>query len=194
LMQAADIHHLGVQIAQLGLDQRKVNMLAREVFPKIGLPKPIAVHHHMLLGLKQKETSAEGVEKKIEQKMSKSDPDSAIFMNDSSEDIKRKMNKAFCPEGVVEDNPVLEYARYLVFEKFDNFVIERPEKWGGNMEFSSYDDLEKAFVAKEVHPMDLKAGVAKYVDMMIQPVREHFEKDQKAKELFEKVKSFQVTK
>ena len=35
LMQAADIIELGVDIAQLGIDQRKVNMLARDIFPKI---------------------------------------------------------------------------------------------------------------------------------------------------------------
>ena len=36
LMQAADIHHLDADIAQLGMDQRKVNVLAREIAPKLG--------------------------------------------------------------------------------------------------------------------------------------------------------------
>ena len=194
LMQAADIHHLGVHIAQLGLDQRKVNVLARELFPKIGFKKPIAVHHHMLLGLKHKESDSTGIDKKIDIKMSKSDPNTAIFMNDSTEDIKRKLNKAYCPEGVVEENPILEYCKYLVFEKFDKLVIERPEKWGGNLEFSSYDELEKGFLANEIHPADLKGAVAYYIDLMIKPVRDHFENDIDAKALFEKVKSFQITR
>ena len=94
LMQAADIIHLGADITQLGLDQRKVNMLARDIFPKIGLKKPVCVHHHMLLGLQFSETTAEGIDRKIAMKMSKSKPDTAIFMTDTKEDIERKFKKA----------------------------------------------------------------------------------------------------
>lgn len=194
-MQAADIFYLDAKICQLGMDQRKVNMLAREVGPKLGFKKPIVVSHHMLMGLSEPAASdASAIEKAISRKMSKSKPDTAIFMNDTTEDIKRKMNKAYCPEGIIEENPILEYCKYLVFEKFDKLVIERPEKWGGNMEFDSYDSLEKAFEAKELHPADLKSAVAKYVDLMIKPVRDHFENDASAKALLEKVKSFQVTR
>ncbi len=197
LMQAADIHHLGADIAQLGMDQRKVNMLARDVFPKIGLPAPIAIHHHMLMGLTQPaKTDATGVEAAIAKKMSKSNPNSAIFMTDTTEEIKKKFNKAFCPEGEVKDNPVLEYCKYIVFEKLDGgkFLIERPEKFGGNAEYETYEELETAFVAKEVHPMDLKSATAKYIDKFLEPVREHFEKDKGAKKLLDKVKSYIVTK
>ena len=199
IMQAADIHHLGANIAQLGLDQRKVNMLAREVFPKLGFVPPIAVHHHMLLGLTEPaKNDLTGVDAAISKKMSKSNPNSAIFMTDTAEDIKKKFNKAYCPEGIVEDNPVLEYCKYIIFEKLKeqdkNFIIERPEKWGGNLEFNSYDDLEEDFVAKKIHPMDLKSASAKYINDFLEPVRAHFEKNKKAKELLEKVNSFQVTK
>jgi hypothetical protein len=65
-------------ICQLGMDQRKVNMLAREYceFPDIKKKrkfKPIILSHHMLMGLKQGQA-----------KMSKSDPESAIFMEDEA--------------------------------------------------------------------------------------------------------------
>ena len=46
--------------------------------------------HHMLAGLT-------GV------KMSKSDPDSAIFMEDTVKDVNRKVKKAWCPPGVVTE-------------------------------------------------------------------------------------------
>jgi tyrosyl-tRNA synthetase len=189
-MQCSDIFELGVDIAQLGMDQRKVNVLAREVAPKLGEKKPIAVHHHMLMGLQSPPTGLTGVEAALAKKMSKSKPDTAIFMTDSTEDINRKFKKAFCPEGQVEDNPVLEYCKYIVFERYDTFVIERPEKFGGSREFSSYADLEAAFLAKEIHPMDLKAATAKYIDEMLEPVRQHFEHNKKAKALLEKVQSF----
>jgi tyrosyl-tRNA synthetase len=194
LMQAADIHELGADIAQLGLDQRKVNMLARDVFPKLGLKPPIAIHHHMLLGLQFKESNAEGIDRKIAMKMSKSKPETAIFMTDSKEQIFDKFKKAYCPEGVEEDNPVLEYAKYIVFEKFSEMKIERPEKFGGNLTIKSYNELNGLFIDKKIHPMDLKNAVAEHIDLLVAPVREHFEKNKKAKALKEKVLSFQITR
>ncbi|MFA5992949.1 MAG: tyrosine--tRNA ligase [Candidatus Pacearchaeota archaeon] len=190
LMQAADIHHLEVDIAQLGMDQRKVNMLARELFPKLGFKVPVVISHHMLLGLQFKESNLEGIDRKIALKMSKSKPETAIFMTDSKEDIFRKFKNAYCPEGKEEDNPVLEYAKYIVFEKFDKLVIERPQKFGGDITVNSYDELKDLFIEKKIHPLDLKNTVAKYIDELIQPVRKHFETNKKAKELYEKVKSF----
>ncbi|MBI2573309.1 tyrosine--tRNA ligase [Candidatus Woesearchaeota archaeon] len=195
IMQAADIHHLEADIAQLGMDQRKVNMLAREIFPKLGFTKPIVISHHMLMGLSQPPaTDKIGADRAIEVKMSKSKPDTAIFMTDSEEEINRKFKKAYCPEKQVEDNPVLEYCKYIVFEKIESFTIERPEKWGGNLTFNSYDQLEKAFINGDVHPADLKTATAKYINQFLMPVREHFEKNKDAKKLKELVESWQVTR
>ncbi|MEI8364596.1 MAG: tyrosine--tRNA ligase [archaeon] len=194
-MQASDIFMLNVDIAQLGMDQRKVNVLAREVAEKIGRRKPIAIHHHMLMGLTEpKDKEATGIEATIAKKMSKSNPDSAIFMTDSKEEIERKFKKAYCPEGIVKDNPILEYCKYIIFEKIDEFVVKRPEKFGGDVTYKSYEDLEKDFVDKKLHPMDLKGTAAQYIDQFIEPVREHFRNDAHAKELLAKVESFQVTR
>ncbi len=194
-MQAADIFILDVDIAQLGMDQRKVNVLAREISEKLGRKKPIAIHHHMLMGLtepKDKETS--GIDSAIAKKMSKSNPDSAIFMTDSVEEITRKFNKAYCPEGIVENNPVLEYCKYIIFEKINEFKVERPEKFGGNVTYTSYETLENDFIEKKLHPMDLKASSARYINQLIEPVREYFKNNLKAKELLEKIESYQITR
>lgn len=194
-MQCADIFHLKADITQLGMDQRKVNMLAREVGPKLGFWKPVVVSHHMLMGLgKPPETNASGAERGIAMKMSKSTPDTAIFMTDNEEEIKRKIGKAYCPEGVAEENPVLEYCKYIIFEKVKEFNVERPEKFGGNLSFENYDALEKTFAAKKLHPMDLKQAAAKYVNELIEPVRKHFENNTKAKKLLEQVKGFEITR
>ena len=194
-MQCADIFHLGADITQLGLDQRKVNVLAREVGPKLGFWKPVVVSHHMLMGLgKPTSTSEDAADRMIDLKMSKSKPDSAIWMTDAEEEIKRKMNKAYCAEKEVFENPVLEYCKYIIFERFPTVVIERPEKWGGNMEFTSYDELESAFAKGDLHPQDLKSAVAKYTNELIAPVREHFEKNTRAKKLLEEVNSYSVTR
>jgi len=194
-MQAADIFKLEVDIMQLGMDQRKVNVLAREVAEKLGYKKPVAVHNHMLMGLTEpSEKGLTGVDASISKKMSKSNPDSAIFMTDSKEDIERKFKKAYCPEGEVIDNPILEYCKYIVFEMAKEFVVERPEKFGGNVTYKSYSELEDDFVQKKLHPMDLKTATAKYINEFIEPVRNHFRENKHAKELLEKVESFQVTR
>ena len=91
-MQCADIFHLKADITQLGMDQRKVNVLAREIGPSLGFWKPVIVSHHMLMGLGEP-PKEKGVDRVIDLKMSKSKPDTAIFMNDSEEDIKRKITK-----------------------------------------------------------------------------------------------------
>lgn len=186
LMQAADIFYLKADICQLGLDQRRVNMLAREVANDLGKPKPVAIHHHMLMGLLPPPDSEEkGVDRAIKLKMSKSNPDSAIFMLDSPKEVQRKINKAYCPPEQAIDNPILEYCKYIIFEIVDTFFIERPEKYGGDVEFNSYQALEKAYVNGDLSPPDLKPAVAKYINQFIDPVRKHFETNEKAKELYE---------
>lgn len=193
-MQTADIFHLKVDICQLGMDQRKVNVLARELGPKLGYWKPVAVHHHMLMGLLKPSDSDDPIERAVSMKMSKSKPDSAIYMTDTEEQIKSKLKKAYCPEKQIEENPILEYCRYIIFEKFDRFEIKRPEKFGGHVAYSSYAELERAFAAGEIHPADLKVAVAGYLNELLIPVRLHFQKNKRAKELKELVESYQITR
>lgn len=189
LMQTADIFYLPADICQLGLDQRKVNMLAREVAKKLNRPKPISLSHHMLMGLgKPPDTNLSGIDRAVKLKMSKSDPDSAILMLDNPEDIKRKINKAYCPPKEIVENPVLEYCKYIIFELIESFKVERSEKYGGNIEYNSYEEMEKDYGEGKLNPPDLKSAVIKYLNQLLQPVRKHFEKDKKARELYTFVK------
>ncbi len=191
-MQAADIFHLKADICQLGMDQRKVNILAREIAPALGLYKPVAMHHHMLMGLGEPVVTEDPIERAIAMKMSKSKPDTCIFMTDSDDDIKRKFKKAYCPEKQVKDNPILEYCKHIVFEKYNSFAVERPEKFGGNLLFHSYAELESAFVRGDLHPMDLKTATARYINELLVPVREYFEKNVEARKLKEQVEGFML--
>ncbi len=178
LMQATDIFELGVDICQLGMDQRKVNILAREVAEKFGWKKPVLVHHHLLLGLQAgkrmgKEVSAEDL------KMSKSKPDTAIYVHDSPEEIQRKLKNAYCPAKVVENNPVIDIVKNLILRGRDEkevLVVERPEKFGGTVEYYRYEDLERDFVNGKLHPLDLKNAVAEWLTETLAPVRKYFEK------------------
>ncbi len=192
-MQAADIFHLKADICQLGMDQRKVNVLAREMAPSLGFAKPVVVSHRMLMGLGEppKEQDEDRI---LKLKMSKTNPDKAIFMNDSEEDIKRKIAKAYCPAKIVEENPMLEYSKHLIFEKFKVLEIKRDEKFGGDLVIENYAELEKLYREGKIHPADLKNAVAYYINEMINPVREKFEKDSRLRELVETIREFEVTR
>jgi tyrosyl-tRNA synthetase len=193
-MQASDIFELDVDITNLGMDQRKVNMLAREIAPALGLKKPVVVNYHMLMGLNAPAVDiTDPIERKIAMKMSKSRPNSAIFMTDTTEEIKKKIRAAFCPEKQVEDNPILEYNKFMLFESFKEIKIERPAKFGGDIVYACYGDMEKDYIAGKLFPLDLKNATAEHIDKLIEPVRKHFEKG-KAKELADKIKGFQVTR
>lgn len=197
LMQATDIFMLNANVTQLGMDQRKVNMLAREVAEDLGYTKPIVVSNHMLFGLlppEEKEGEENAVDRAIRMKMSKSKPDSAIFMTDSKENVERKIKQAWCPEGEVKENPILEYFKYMVFEKVEKVVVERKDEHGGNLTFSSYEEIEKSFASKDLHPMDLKFSLSKYINEFLDPVRKHFEENEEARLLKEKVEGFKVTR
>jgi len=194
-MQCADIFHLKADITQLGMDQRKVNVLAREIGPSLGLWKPVIVSHHMLMGLGKPATGeGDATQRAIDMKMSKSKPDTAIFMNDSAEEIRRKITKAYCPEREVTENPILEYCRYIIFEKNKEFKIERDLKYGGPLVYTHYKSLEDDFRKGAIHPLDLKNAVAEYLDMLLEPVRKKLDKNSKVRELEKEIKTFQVTR
>jgi len=168
-MQAVDIHSLDVDIAHAGMDQRKIHMLVREIFPKMKWKVPVAVHHKLLPGLlKPADTSGS----QILSKMSKSDPNSGIFIHDTDNEIKKKISKAWCEEGNIQNNPLLEITRTVIFHDFDEMEIERPEKFGGNISYSNYNQLETDFAEKKLHPGDLKQTVGDYLVKVISPIRE----------------------
>ena len=157
LMQAVDIAMLKVDIAVGGIDQRKIHMLARENLKSIGFKTPVCIHTPILIGL-------DGT------KMSSS-KDNFISVDDTGEEIHRKFKKAYCKIGDLENNPILAILRYHIFPRYETVVIERPEKFGGNLIYTSYYEMENDFVAERVHPMDLKNATAKYVDKILESVR-----------------------
>ena len=193
-MQVTDIFHMNVDICQLGMDQRRANMLARDVASKLKWKKPIALHHHILLGLQGLQKKKTEEETLMASKMSKSDPRTCIYMHDSFEALKNKINKAYCPEKVVDGNPILEYCNHILFKNFKELKVERLTKFGGNIVFGNYSDLEKDYKKGVLHPLDLKNSTTVYLDKLIKPAREYFEKNKKAKELYSIVKNLKITR
>ncbi len=162
-MLMLDEEYLGGDVQYGGVDQRKIFMFAREYHPKIGYRPRTEVMTPIIPGL-------------IGKKMSASDPKSKIDVLDDEKAVKDKMNSAYCPEGEVEENGVLAFTRYIIFtlksDRGEKFVINRPEKWGGNLEYSTYEELESDFSEKKLHPQDLKSAVAKEINALLAPIRE----------------------
>ena len=167
-MQAVDIHSLDVDIAHAGMDQRKIHMLVREIFPKMKWKVPVAVHHKLLPGLSK---PADSNADKIVEKMSKSDPNSGVFIHNTDDEIKKKISKAWCEEANIESNPLLEISRSVIFHEFNEMKVERPEKFGGNVSYTDYNQLEKDFSEKKLHPGDLKQTVGNYLVEIVSPIR-----------------------
>jgi tyrosyl-tRNA synthetase len=171
-MQAVDIHTMDLDIVHAGMDQRKIHMLVREIFPKMKWKVPVAVHHHILAGLGEPEITSDSDSSVVSSKMSKSKSASGIFVHDSDEEINSKFKKAWCPEGIVDKNPVLEISKHIIFHEFNEVIVERPAKFGGNVTYTNYQDLEEDFIQKKLHPSDLKSTASKYITDIIRPIRE----------------------
>ncbi|XP_037493881.1 tyrosine--tRNA ligase 1, cytoplasmic isoform X2 [Jatropha curcas] len=157
-MQCADIFFLKADICQLGMDQRKVNVLAREYCDDIKRKnKPIILSHHMLPGLQQGQ-----------EKMSKSDPSSAIYMEDEEAEVNVKIKKAYCPPKIVEGNPCLEYIKFIIIPWFNAFKVERSVENGGEKTYKSFEELVADYESGELHPGDLKPALSKAINEILQ--------------------------
>ena len=169
LMQALDIVYLDVDLAVGGMEQRKVHMLARDTLPKIGAEAPTCLHTPLIADLQTgigKMSASEGV---------------SISMEDSTADIEKKVNDAYCPptrdpdptdDEEERENPVLQIFEYHVFPRFETVVVERPEEYGGDLSYDDYEPLAADLESGELHPADAKGALATYLDDLIAPGRE----------------------
>ncbi|MDG5774952.1 tyrosine--tRNA ligase [Haloarculaceae archaeon H-GB2-1] len=168
LMQSLDVKALDADIAYGGIDQRGIYMLSREILEDYGGSAPVCIFAPLLSGL-------------TGDKMSSSEEDSKVNLSDSPEEVEEKLQQAYCPMGEVEDNGVLEYLRYLVFPILGDdeweFVVDRPEEYGGDLVYESYEELEADFVSEELHPADLKGAAATYISEVIDPIRQRLNDD-----------------
>ena len=172
ILQATDIFCMGMDVAYAGLDQRRAHMLARDAADKLGWKKPIALHTPLLPGLKGGNRMDP-----VESKMSKSDPNGSVRIHDTRDEIAAKMKKAYCPpeKEAEAENPVLMLCKYILFPRNGAMHIERPEKYGGPVDYATYEDLCDAYFGGSLSPMDLKSGVTDGLAETLRPVREYFE-------------------
>jgi len=164
LMQVLDMIFLEVDLALGGMEQRKIHMLARESIPKMGYDAPVCVHTPLLHG-------TDGSDKMSSSK------ENYIAIDDEPDAIKKKLQKSYCPQGMVEGNPVIEIAEHFIFTEDETLLIERPPKFGGNLELN-HAELIESYGKGELHPLDLKNSVSKRLIEILEPVREYLKSDQ----------------
>ncbi len=166
LLQTQDVYALDADVAYGGIDQRGIYMLSREILPDFGYKKPVCVFAPLLTGL----TGG---------KMSASEKGSKIDLLDEPETIEEKIMDAYCPQGEKKNNGVLEHLKMLVMpvlkSEGEDFVIERPEKWGGDLVYEDYQQVEDDYLSGDLHPQDLKEALARELIDILEPIRKRFE-------------------
>ncbi|HUS49635.1 MAG TPA: tyrosine--tRNA ligase [Candidatus Paceibacterota bacterium] len=206
-MQVADIFIQGVNMPHAGIDQRKAQVIARDVALKLSFSplldrkgkqiKPNAIHHHLILGLGKPPLWPVPKENLQELwsslKMSKSKPDTCIFIHDSEVEIKRKITNAFCPEKETEFNPILDWVKFIIFPIAKKLEVKREKKFGGDIIYNSYPTIEKDFADGKLHPTDLKNAVAEILIEILKPARKHFSSG-KPKKMLEELNDLIITR
>ena len=207
VMQVADAFFMQTHIVHGGMDQRKCHVLMREVALKMDenfelklggqAIKPIAVHHPLLLSLaiNPKEAGSELTDDLLEaMKMSKSKPDSAIWVHDNPEEITRKLKKAYCPlpnpntqtpEEIAAEqawNPILDWCQKMLYPA-GKIISVRLINESVETTFNSFTELQQAYFAGHIHPLDLKLAVAKTLSDWLAPIREFVNTNQQAQEM-----------
>ncbi len=162
IMQSVDEVYLDADVQYGGVDQRKILMFARENLPKIGYKPRVEIMTPMIPGL-------EGG------KMSASIETSKIDLLDNEKTVIEKINGAYCEAGIVENNGVLAFLKYVVMviknDKKEKLIIKRDKKYGGDLEFRNYEEIEEKFMKKELHSLDLKNALAFEINRLLEPIR-----------------------
>jgi len=193
---------MNINLAHAGMDQRKAHVIAREAIKKIpgNHETPVAIHQNLIAGLtgpdvsKNKNNDGE-ITAEESLKMSKSKPNSAIFVHDTPEEIRNKIKKAYGPPKETEFNPLLNWVKTLIFwgEEVGEFTIERPEKFGGNKTYTRYTDLVSDYASGELFPLDLKNSLAEWIIKKLEPARKYFENPEMAENLVRMKKLLEAT-
>lgn len=158
IMQAIDIPHLDIDLAVGGMAQRRVHMLARDNLPSIGYEAPTCLHTPIIMGLDGEPMS--------------SSKGNLVGMGDDPETVEAKVTDAYCPGGELEGNPIIDIFQHHIFPRVDDVEVERPEQFGGTVQFDGFDAFATAFESGELHPQDAKETAASYLNDLLERGRE----------------------
>ena len=169
-MQAADIFEMKIDVAIGGMDQRKAHMFMRDVASKYGWDKATCLHTPIISSLK---TSGARMES-FDHKMSKSDPNGALLLHDSPQQIRNKMKKAYIsPED--PQSPVYELVEHILLPEFGEIQVTPNPKFGEPSTWSSLEEFRAAVMDGTLHPLDAKFGVSDGLSKGLEDLASHFE-------------------
>lgn len=194
-MQALDEQYLDVDVQFGGADQRKIFIFAEAYLPRLGYSKRAHLMNGMVPGLKGSKMSSSDSSSKID------------FLDTPNEVKKKLKDAACVEGVVEENGVLafvkavlLPIARLRqeteasgvklsempgISQSFvaedapagTMFSIRRPEKFGGNLHYSTYAAIEEDFANKKLHPLDLKNGVADAINALLEPIHKAFNED-----------------
>ncbi len=177
IMQTADIWALDVDLPHAGMDQRRVHVFAKETFKEMKMKNIVPLHHHLMPSLTEPprfDAEAPKEEQVAALKMSKSKPGSFISVLATKSEISDTVNKAWCPAGVVENNPVLLLSKYVILPISGALHVERKSEHGGDIDYTAYEQLAADFQSKQLHPVDLKSATSAALAGRRKPITDKF--------------------
>jgi tyrosyl-tRNA synthetase len=116
-------------------------------------------------------------------KMSKSSPDNTIFMDDNEDDVKRKIQKAFCELGNIDKNPILDWIKWIIIPINGEFKVS-------DKIYTDFIQLQTDYANKKIHPSEIKKDFIEVINKLLEPIRKHFIDNKTANELLKQVKSY----
>ncbi|MBK29235.1 MAG: tyrosine--tRNA ligase [Euryarchaeota archaeon] len=182
-MQAADIFEMNIDIALGGMDQRKAHMYMRRVADKWKWHKATCVHTPIISSLKAGARMETAVVEKTggimvggpDEKMSKSDPSSAILLHDEAGKVRKKMKKHAYLDPSDERSTVYELLEHIILPEMGELNVVPNPKFGEPSKWHEIDAIRAALGSGELHPLDVKFAVADALSDGLARLAEHFE-------------------
>jgi tyrosyl-tRNA synthetase len=163
-LQVLDEEYLGVDCQFGGIDQRKIFMMAEKYLPMMGYKKRIHLMNPMIKSFNE---DTDG-------KMSSSDINTKIDLNDSSKQIKKKIGRAFCPEKSI-DTGLFQFFEKVIYKilcnRNETILFERPEEYGGNLQCKNIGEVKEQILLGNIHPVDLKNFMSNFLVNLLEPIR-----------------------
>ena len=188
-MQSQDIHSLGIDVALGGMDQRKAHMYMRDVSDRLKLVKATCIHTPIIPSLKSisgRMDSSVIANQNSSEKMSKSDPKSAILLHHGPSRIKKMMRGAHL-DPFLDESPVHEIVQHILLVTKNSLIINRKQEYGGPLKINSIEEVRKMLAKEELHPLDYKEAVATELSEMLEPLREKIQQEPESFKALEKL-------
>lgn len=180
IVRAVDAKYLKSNAQLFPENERGVIEFTEELTVKLGCNTLERIEYQLLPGLSAGKSSSVLAD------------DDQIDIFDPPKQVKKKLSKAFCEPGNVQENGVLPILRSIIFPILKTLDISRPDEYGGDIKYNSFEQVEEDFKSHNLHPGDLKKGVETSLNKLLEKM---IELSQTSKEFQDTItKAFPVKK